>query len=225
MRFPTDLRYKDRSEKAGYVWRKYESILRGKSILDVGADERHLARHVDPEARYYGIGLGGSPDRVVNLETERVPFEDRSFDVVLCLDVLEHVENSHEIFDDLCRVAREHVIVSLPNPWHDLWHCITVRPYQPNRALKYYGLPVERPADRHKWFFSASEAREFVRVRGEANGMRAVQIDHSRGFEARGGIAGALDRWALRRILRSDLDLEDLNVGTMWAVLARDPRE
>lgn len=221
MQFPTDLRYKGRVEKARYVWTKYQSILRGKNILDVGADERHLATHLDPAASYYGIGLGGSPDRVVDLETERVPFPDASFDAVICLDVLEHVENTHEIFDELCRVTREHVILSLPNSWEDFWKCVTIREYRPGRALKYYGLPPERPEDRHKWFFSASEARAFVRARAERNGMDVVQIDHSPGMRARGGISGLLDRWSARRLLREDLDFDDLVAGTMWAVLAK----
>jgi hypothetical protein len=33
-----------------------------------------------------------------------------------------------------------------------------------------YGLPAERPSDRHRWFFSLDESREFCRVNATRNG-------------------------------------------------------
>ncbi len=41
LEFQTDYRYSDRMIKSGYVWLKYQPILKG-CILDVGADECYL---------------------------------------------------------------------------------------------------------------------------------------------------------------------------------------
>ena len=116
MQFHTDFKYTSREDKPEYVWWKYGEILRGK-ILDVGADECGLKRFLPEGAEYMGIGLGGSVDVAIDLEKERLPYEDNSFDCVLCLDVLEHLDNLHEVFDELCRVTGKYLVISLPNPW------------------------------------------------------------------------------------------------------------
>ena len=41
--------------------------------------------------------------------------EDKSFDVVVLLEVLEHIPDYEEVLSELFRVSRRHVIVSVPN--------------------------------------------------------------------------------------------------------------
>ncbi|MBN1886760.1 MAG: methyltransferase domain-containing protein [Thermoflexales bacterium] len=218
--FYTDYQYTDRKTKARYVWLKYQSILRGQSILDVGADECHLKQYLDEGSSYCGIGLGEHVERHVNLEREKVPFPDNSFDCVLCLDVLEHLDNIHEIFDELCRVTRRHVIISLPNPWGNFYGVLCFGDYRPDQAIKFYGLPLESPQDRHKWFFSTEEAEKFILYRAAKNGMQVAQMDCRVGGEARGWkyLARILARTIL---LRGDLNLKNLYAGTLWAVLEK----
>jgi len=61
-----------------------------------------------------------------------LPFPERSFDVVTCIDVIEHVTDYMRLLTNLCNVARRNVIISTPNrrpentnpegkprnPWH-----------------------------------------------------------------------------------------------------------
>jgi SAM-dependent methyltransferase len=222
-RFETDFRYTDRETKAKFVWLKYRPILTGR-ILDVGADECHLRAHLPEGADYTGIGLGGNPDLQVNLEKEPLPFPDGTFDCVLCLDVLEHLDNIHAVFDELCRVTRRHVIVSLPNAWADLYRALRVRDYRPGQATKFYGLPPEPPEDRHKWFCSAEEAEAFIRYRAERNGMAVIHLDdEGMGGEGR-GLRGFLRRKARDVLFRSGLNVANLYRGTVWAVLEKRGR-
>lgn len=117
MKFKTNFVYTDRQTKAHYVYLKYQPILVG-NILDVGADQCYLKEHLGNKANYIGIGLNSDKiDLKINLEEQPFPYKDNSFDVVLCFDVLEHLDNIHEVFDELCRVARKYLIISLPNPW------------------------------------------------------------------------------------------------------------
>jgi SAM-dependent methyltransferase len=132
--FHTKYEYKDRETKAKYVWLKYRPILKGK-ILDVGADECYLRQYLDNPASYLGIGLGGNPDQKVDLERESIPFPDNSFGCVLCLDVLEHLDNIHKVFDELCRVSRRYVVISLPNPWASFWSILRSGGYQPDQPM------------------------------------------------------------------------------------------
>lgn len=149
--------FRSRAERAEYVAQRYGRMLRG-NVLDVGCDQAVLRRLL-PGRDYTGVDVGGDPDIRLDLETlERLPFPDNAFDCVVCTDVLEHLDNLHVMFAELLRVTRQHVLLSLPNCWFG-----ARVPVQRGRgSFGHYGLPLERPADRHKWFFSLSEALQFV---------------------------------------------------------------
>lgn len=216
-RFQTDYVYVDRETKARYVWLKYQSILRGRKILDVGADKCNLKQHLDEGASYWGIGLGGHPDQQVDLEQGEIPFPENSFDCVLCLDVLEHLEHIHQIFDELCRVTCRHVVISVPNPLGVVYHLLRFGDYRPGQSTKFYGLPLETPPDRHRWFFSYEEAEKFILYRAGLNGMRVLQMEPER----MGGEPNWWKRLARMVLLRNDLNLKNLYAGTLWAVLEK----
>ncbi len=220
--------YSDRPGKARYVARKYQEILRG-AVLDVGADRGHLRDWLPAGTAYTGIDFSGHPGIVaVDLEREAVPFPDAAFDAVLCLDVLEHLNNLHRIFDEVCRVSRHWVILSLPNPWASFLDHLVNHPVGPVRPLQHYGLPLEPVPDRHKWFFSASEARAFVAERAARNGLQVVQVDSETPGEAKRGWARGLEalawwrrRCLLRRLCGSASPLWDLEYQTQWWVLEK----
>lgn len=213
---PKITNYKTRAEKSNYVFEKYKPLLQGK-ILDVGADQCYLKDLLTAGQQYVDIGLGGSPDIEFDLESGPLPFEDGSFDTVLCLDVLEHLENTHEAFDDLCRITSKNLIISLPNPWYQVWNAMQGKIYKEDQPIVHYGLPLERQDDRHKWFFNHEEAVNFVRYKALKNNMKIVQIDWQGGQEER--------KWK-RRLLRRMLlgkyhNPLNLFAGTLWVVMEK----
>jgi SAM-dependent methyltransferase len=170
--------FRTRAEFAHYHFAAY---LQG-SVCDVGAGGSPA--HFRPllAERYLAVDVAETrsrPDVVCNFETERLPFEDRRFDTVLCFDCLEHCDDPYRVFDELCRVSKRHVIVSLPNNWpgfiasllagHNITHQLG------------YGLPAARPGPgvRHKWWFNLEEAEKFLLARAEASGFRALEIKHA----------------------------------------------
>jgi len=149
-----------RADRARYIAQRFSGRLSGR-LLDVGCDRKFL-RALAPECDYVGLDVAGDPDRTLDLEkVARLPFDDASFDCVVCADVLEHLDNLHAVFAELVRVCRTWLIVSLPNNWANA----RLRIARGTGAFAHYGLPVEPPADRHKWFFSLSEALNFLRSR------------------------------------------------------------
>lgn len=224
MKFQTKGNYHDRESKAFYVWSKYPDILRGK-ILDVGADKCYLKKHLDKNVSYVGIGLGDAIDINVDLEQKRIPFEGNSFDVVLCCDVLEHIENIHVVFDELCRVSKEYVIISLPNCHSAFLSYLKYGDYPEHQHLKFYGLPLEKPEDRHKWFFSTEEAERFIRYRAKKNNMEIDQMDVE---GSRAPKVGVIEKLTFKFLLRKYFYLlpqssnRNLYTGTLWAVLKRE---
>lgn len=220
MQFTTTKTYTDRQSKAVYVHDKYKSILTGR-VLDVGADNCYLKSLLGDAADYTGIGIGGNPDIEVNLEKQTIPFEDNSFDCVLCLDVLEHVDNTQDVFDELCRVSQSHVIISLPNSYRDFVGMLFGSKEDKALNFKYYGLPPVRPDDRHKWFFSNSDADHFVRSKAEENNMDIVQID-SEGAGTAKTLSSFIKRSALSiAAMGMSIPATDLYYKTHWSVLKK----
>ena len=219
MQFHTDFKYTSRKDKPEYVWRKYRQILEGK-ILDVGADECGLRNLLPTGTEYTGIGLGGSVDVQIDLEKQKLPYEGNSFDVVLCLDVLEHLDNMHEVFDELCRITRNYLIISLPNPWRAFTTMLRMGYYRHSELpMKFYNLPTEPPADRHKWFYGVREAERFLRERGRMNGMEILQMDR---HDTELNLKKRLYRVVSRFIVHKDVDEDSLWHGNVWAVLVKN---
>lgn len=154
--------FQSRSERSEYIANRFRPLLAGK-ILDVGCDKAVLKKLL-PHLDYTGMDVSGDPDIRLNLEeVDRLPFEEGTFDCVVCSDVLEHLDKFHHIFGELIRVAKKYIIISLPNNWANARIPIA----RGKGSFGHYGLPLEPPQDRHKWFFGLSEAISFVK--GQAN--------------------------------------------------------
>ncbi len=82
--------------------------------------ERTVAVDIDPDA------VAVTRGRIRGLEAicssiDAMPFEDASFDLVLCLEVLEHVREPTPAIAELARVCSDRVVVSVPDePWFRL---------------------------------------------------------------------------------------------------------
>ena len=166
-------RYIDRPSKARYIAEKYAAILQG-AVLDVGCDAAPLRSLLAQPDRYVGVDMREDADVSLDLDAQDLPFADRSFDTVVCTDVLEHLERCHHVFDQLCRTSSRHIIASLPNPARVFLEGVFGGS---EGEQKYYGLPVDPPADRHRWFFGHEDAVRFFTQRGTRQGVAIEQID------------------------------------------------
>ena len=159
-----------RDQRAEFVARRFAPYLHGK-VLDVGCDKARLKQLV-PGIDYLGVDVCGTPDLVVNLEKEPLPFANDEFDCVVCSDVLEHLDNLHANFKELVRVTRGHVVLSLPNNWANARKAIE----RGHGSFGHYGLPAEPPLDRHKWFFCLADAQAFLEAQAGRCGLTLTEM-------------------------------------------------
>jgi SAM-dependent methyltransferase len=201
--FPT------RETRSRFVHERFARYLSG-SVLDVGCFEAPLRKLVAPAA-YTGVDVAGDPDVTLDLEkAERLPFDDASFECVVCVEVLEHLDSLHRMFDELVRVSRRWIIVSLPNCWAD-----ARQPMDRGRGtFAHYGLPAERPEDRHKWFFNLTDAREFLE-----GGARRLDLDVEQMFVTEKPRSGVVRM--LRRLRYPGDRYQNRYSRTIWTVLSR----
>ncbi|MFH1144247.1 MAG: class I SAM-dependent methyltransferase [Candidatus Eisenbacteria bacterium] len=205
--------FSSRESRSRFVHARFGAYLKG-SVLDLGCFEAPL-RSLIGGARYVGVDFAGDPDVALDLEkTDRLPFDDSAFDCVLCIDVLEHLDNFHAIFDELVRVSRRHVVVSLPNCWCNARRLI-------GRGKGYfchYGLPLQRPEDRHKWFFNLSDAQRFLEGQAGGRGLDIREMFYSE--KPKPGLLKLL-----RRILYPGERYRNRYGNALWAVLEKRTRE
>lgn len=149
--------FKLRKDRTQWVFKRFNDLFNNKTVLDVGCYEAPMRDFITGQ-KYTGIDFVGKPDIHLNLETvDRLPFSDNQFQTVICIEVLEHLNNCHDIAKDLFRVSSESVLISLPNCWRDA----RVKVERGSGTIAHYGLPKEKPLDRHKWFFNAEQAVSF----------------------------------------------------------------
>jgi SAM-dependent methyltransferase len=165
------VRFEARQDRPRFLAGRFPAVFAGR-VLDVGCD-RAVLREFCPPGTYTGIDLSDEADVRQDLMADgRLPFADRSFDGVVCSDVLEHLENLHQVFEELVRVAKAHLLVTLPNNWNSARQ----RLRRGTGSIAHYGLPLEKPVDRHRWFFSFSEAEHFLRGQAERHALELVEL-------------------------------------------------
>ncbi|MEQ9560262.1 MAG: class I SAM-dependent methyltransferase [Rhodospirillales bacterium] len=142
------------------------------TLLDIGCRTKDLAKKLTGCRKYVGTDFDPGEDIVACNIQEGLPFEDNAFDIVVALDVLEHLDDPHRVMPELFRVARQAVFISLPNQYHIKYRWNFLR----GRGVSgKYTFPAEPVRDRHRWLLSRAEAIAFVA--GNASGHALVHED------------------------------------------------
>jgi SAM-dependent methyltransferase len=169
--------YRNREERAAFIRDEFPECLKGR-VLDVGCGGALLRAFAED---YTGVDIEGHPDLTIDLERMAcLPFEDGFFDCVVCTDVLEHLDNLHSVLEELIRVSDRLVLLSLPNMFTLGQRLLYLGGQISSRT---YGLT---PTNRHKWFYTFSQAREFVREKlGARLGLRREMVVASPNWKQR----------------------------------------
>ena len=126
-------------------------------MLDLGCgagDSVDLFRSVDPQVSWVGADIEDSAEvagrtrtdaEFVSFDGRRLPFEDSSFELVYCKQVLEHVEHPRELLAEVVRVLRPGGHLAGSTSQLEAFHSRSVfnwTPYGFTRAAEDAGLRV-----------------------------------------------------------------------------------
>ena len=160
------------------------------SLLDAGCRTMDLKPLLNGCLKYHGSDLIPS-EGVLQCDLEKpLPFKDNEFDVVTALDVLEHLDDPHGALQELCRVAKKSVLISLPNMYYIEFRWNFLR----GRGLSgKYAFPAQPVLDRHRWVLSYSEALAFIH-----ENTYSYTVEHEMILPVRGRtklIAEPIEKW------------------------------
>jgi len=83
-----------------------------KKILEVGSrqavNQNDLAdlRNLHPKAKFVGLDMQDGPGVDVVASAEKIPFPDNSFDLIYCLETMEHAEKPWLVSNEIERILK-----------------------------------------------------------------------------------------------------------------------
>lgn len=136
---PYQAKYRDRSRLVQYANRQFLRMIgslvasaRPRTVLDAGCGEGMTLAYLQARSPFRSVGLDLDPARLrwaaddgavsplVCGNAEDLPFPDGSFEMVMVLEVLEHVGRPERALREAHRVCSRYLLASVPNePW---WH-------------------------------------------------------------------------------------------------------
>ena len=103
------------------AWIRSKIKLDGCSLLEVGAGNGYMTHELMKYCEVTALDISKTQlrynpvDRKVVGSAYELPFNNSSFDVVLCANLLHHLNNPSRAIAEMERVARRYVVVSEPN--------------------------------------------------------------------------------------------------------------
>jgi len=165
------IHFQAREQRSEFVSQRFRHYLKNR-VADIGCFQAPL-RTLLTDCTYTGVDIVGDPDIQFNLDSKQpLPFQENEFDCVLCIEVLEHLDNLHGVFDQLIRISNRYIIVSLPNCWRDARRKIE----KGKGDFLHYGLPTEAPVDRHKWFFNYQQVVDFFTYQADKHDLKIIEL-------------------------------------------------
>ena len=199
--------------KGREIVNQYAAILQGH-ILGLGEEQTVLKPLLPTDAHYLSIRDAGNS--TLNTIEELLPFDDHRFDCVVCLDVLQSLKNVQQLFDELCRVSRSYVMISVPIVDTETRNIsLKKAPQQTTNSTVHSTAEPQR--EDSQWCLSRNEAMTLIEQRAARNLMQVIQVDCS------------YDHQEEKRLSVMDKLLRGLNLkqtvasGTLWAVIQHSP--
>lgn len=153
---------------------------RGKRVLEIGAGYGYLAPALcERGAIYVGTEIVRSAisqfEKITNCHALladgcKLPFPEESFDYVICMEVVEHLQNPIPLIQEAIRVSRGALIFSCPN-YFNL--------FGPIKLLANIGIPAARQYLNHQIVdrtTTSFELRRMLSARSKIVMQRAVRL-------------------------------------------------
>lgn len=175
--------------------------LKNKSFLEVGCGLGYFSQMAyEKKARVTGIDVGNKlveicckkipKGRFRVASALKLPFHNNSFDVVLCTEVIEHVEDPIKAISELYRVVKKGgvVILTTPNkvfkPLFNFLSILKIRPYHGNENWFYTWDLSNKIKDKHfriekEYYFNFVYPIFFLDYFERFNFLRNLMINQS----------------------------------------------
>jgi len=97
-------------------WKAVKKVIgRNGKLLDVGAQDLYFYKQLKNRFDVVLTDFDPKLDMIKKEDVQNLSFKDNTFDVVLCQEVLEHVQDPVKAIKELKRVCKRRLIITVPN--------------------------------------------------------------------------------------------------------------
>ena len=143
--------------------------LNNETILDIGCRDKVFKNCLEGDYNYLGVDYDPNDKNADyinhNLETG-LPKNLGQINIINAADVLEHVENIHEIFSDCFKTANKKISIALPNM---AYYKFRIKFAISGEISDKYIFKSSKVIDRHRWFPTYYNNLEFVKKNTPSN--------------------------------------------------------
>lgn len=130
-----------------YLKEKTNFFTENLKFLHIAPEYCFIKKFKNQSNLEYTTGDLLSPWADVKMDVHKIPFDDNTFDVIMCNHVLEHVENDKKVMSEFFRVMK-----------NDGWGIFQV-PIDWNRTETYDDPSITDPKEREKHFWQSDHLR------------------------------------------------------------------
>lgn len=129
------------------------------SLIDLGCRTMDLKFLLSTCKEYTGTDFIFGKDIVACDLEKPLPFNNKEYDVVCALDVLEHVDQIHSAVNEIKRIAKSAIIISFPNIAHWSFRLRFLFKGELSGKYTFHSSPT---TDRHRWVTNYEQSRKFI---------------------------------------------------------------
>lgn len=116
-----------------FYWKEFTQSINdvlneGTVVFDAGAGDGHWEKNLKPGIKYISMDLGVGDDKVdyshldISGDLRRIPIEDNSVDVIICIQVLEHLPEPWTVLKEFSRILKPQGIIFASCPQGEPQH-------------------------------------------------------------------------------------------------------
>ena len=137
------------------------NFLKGEIVCDLGCRDQILKKYLKGDFNYIGVDyVNENQNNFIKHNLENgLPNFDKDIDIIVCLDVLEHIDNSHRLRDDIFKTAKKKIVIALPNM---AYYKFRFNFLFTGELSGKYPFGESKPADRHKWITNINNINQFI---------------------------------------------------------------
>ena len=144
-------------------------FLNEETLLDIGCRDMILKKYLKGKFKYIGIdyqnNINTSKD-FINWNLENGIPKISNIDVITAIDVLEHLENIHDVFSSLFLLSKKKIIIALPNMGY---YKFRVNFFFTGCLSGKYRFSDKKIFDRHRWIPNYRSINYFVKTNTPEN--------------------------------------------------------
>lgn len=140
--------------------------LNGDKVLDIGCRDKVFKKYLEGNFKYIGIDFNPNDpisleasNEIINHNLETGLPENTDYDIINALDVLEHVENIHELLHDIFSRSKKKISIALPNMGY---YKFRLNFFFKGEISGKYIFHDKKIYDRHRWLPNYQSIFKFI---------------------------------------------------------------